>query len=49
MVVDVGYAHLFIDEASLNQDDGNADARGVLVGEQESSVDVVSAQVAYKF
>lgn len=31
------------------QDDGNADARGVLLGEQESSVDVISAQVAYKF
>ena len=48
-VVDVGYAHLFSDEASLNQNDGNAAARGFLIGEQESSVDIVSAQVAYKF
>jgi long-chain fatty acid transport protein len=48
-VVDVGYAHLFVDEASISQNDGNAAARGFLLGEQESSVDVVSAQVAYKF
>ena len=49
VVVDVGYAHLFVDEASVSQNDGNAAARGFLLGEQESSVDVVSAQVAYKF
>lgn len=49
VVVDVGYAHLFVDEASISQNDGNAAARGFLLGEQESSVDVVSAQVAYKF
>ena len=48
-VVDVGYAHLFVDEASMSQNDGNAAARGFLLGEQESSVDIVSAQVAYKF
>lgn len=48
-VVDVGYAHLFIDDASLNQDDGNALARGFLLGEQESSIDIVSAQLSYKF
>jgi long-chain fatty acid transport protein len=48
-VVDVGYAHLFAEDARMNQDDGNAAARGFLLGEQESSVDIVSAQVAYKF
>jgi long-chain fatty acid transport protein len=48
-VVDVGYAHLFAKDASMNQDDGNAVARGFLIGEQESTVDIVSAQVAYKF
>lgn len=48
-VVDVGYAHLFAKDASMNQDDGNAAARGFLLGEQESAVDIVSAQVAYKF
>ncbi len=48
-VVDVGYAHLFAKDASMSQDDGNAAARGFLLGEQESTVDIVSAQVAYKF
>lgn len=49
MAVDVGYAHLFTDEAPLNQDDGNAIARGFLIGQQESSIDIVSAQLSYKF
>lgn len=48
-VVDVGYAHLFAEDARMNQDDGNPAARGFLIGEQESAVDIVSAQVAYKF
>jgi long-chain fatty acid transport protein len=48
-VVDVGYAHLFVDDASLSQDDGNATARGFLLGEQQSSIDIVSAQLSYKF
>lgn len=48
-VVDVGYAHLFVDDAAMNQDDGNATARGFLLGEQESSIDIISAQVSYKF
>lgn len=48
-VVDVGYAHLFADDASLNQNDGNAQARGFLIGQQESAVDIVSAQISYKF
>lgn len=48
-VVDVGYAHLFAKDARMNQDDGNAAARGFLLGEQDSSVDIVSAQLAYKF
>lgn len=48
-VVDMGYAHLFADDVPLRQDDGNAAARGFLIGEQKSSVDIVSAQVVYKF
>jgi long-chain fatty acid transport protein len=48
-VVDVGYAHLFVDDAALRQDDGNATARGFLLGEQQSSIDIVSAQLSYKF
>lgn len=48
-VVDVGYAHLFADDAPMRQDDGNAVARGFLLGEQDSAVDIVAAQVVYKF
>ncbi|MET0533094.1 MAG: outer membrane protein transport protein [Steroidobacter sp.] len=48
-VVDVGYAHLFADDGALNQDDGNATARGFLRGEQQSTIDIVSAQIAYRF
>lgn len=48
-VVDVGYAHLFADDAALNQDDGNAPARGFLIGQQESAINIVSAQLSYKF
>lgn len=48
-VVDLGYAHLFADDVPLKQNDGNALANGFLIGEQKSSVDIVSAQLAYKF
>lgn len=48
-VVDVGYAHLFVDDAPLNQNDGSTTARGLLLGEQQSSIDIVSAQLSYKF
>jgi long-chain fatty acid transport protein len=48
-VVDVGYAHLFVDDATVNQNDGNQTARGLLLGEQQSSIDIVSAQLSYKF
>jgi long-chain fatty acid transport protein len=48
-VVDVGYAHLFVDDAAINQNDGNQQARGLLLGEQQSSIDIVSAQLSYKF
>lgn len=48
-VVDVGYAHLFADDVPLRQDDGNAAARGFLIGQQSSAIDIVTAQLNYKF
>lgn len=48
-IVDVGYAHLFADDGPLNQNDGSTVARGLLLGEQQSSVDIVSAQLSFKF
>jgi long-chain fatty acid transport protein len=48
-LVDVGYAHLFADDGALNQNDGSTVARGLLLGEQQSDIDIVSAQLSYKF
>jgi long-chain fatty acid transport protein len=49
LVIDVGYAHLFTADVGLNQDDGNALVSGLLNGEQQTDIDIVSAQVAYRF
>ena len=48
-VIDFGYAHLFSDDTPLNQDDGNAALNGLLLGDQESAVDIISAQFTYRF
>jgi long-chain fatty acid transport protein len=47
--IGVGYAHLFSDDASLNQNAGNTNAYGLLVGQYEADVDIVSAQVGVRF
>jgi long-chain fatty acid transport protein len=47
--MDFGYAHLFSDTVPLNQDAGNAAASALLNGEQHSDVDIVSAQLVYRF
>ena len=49
LVVDVGYAHLFSETVPLNQNAGNTAASGPLLGEQHSDIDILSAQVAYRF
>ncbi len=49
LVFDFGYAHLFSDDVPLNQDAGNAQASGLLIGEQESAIDIVGVQVGYRF
>ncbi len=46
ITVDVGYAHLFIDESKINNTDGTGHT---LVGEFENSVDILSAQVVWAF
>jgi long-chain fatty acid transport protein len=47
--VDVGLAHLFSKDVTVDQDDGNALANGVINGRQSSDVNILSAQVAYRF
>lgn len=48
-LLDFGYAHLFSDDARINQDDGNALASGLLNGKQKSGVDIVAVQFGYRF
>lgn len=47
--IDVGYAHLFSDEVPLNQNAGNTNANALVAGEQESGIDIVSAQLTVRF
>lgn len=50
IAVDFGYAHLFVKDASINDDQGTGVAgSGLLRGKYESSVDIISAQVAFSF
>jgi long-chain fatty acid transport protein len=43
---DVGYAHLFVDDTPIDVSTATA---GALVGEYDNSVDILSAQVNWKF
>ena len=47
--LDLGYAHLFIKDAPIDQNGGNAAANGRLVGTYKGSVDIFGAQFAYRF
>jgi long-chain fatty acid transport protein len=49
LLIDFGYAHLFSRTVPLNQNAGSTAASGLLVGEQESDIDIVSAQLVYRF
>ena len=47
--LDVGYAHLFVKDPSINQNGGNATLNGQLVGSYKSSVGIFGAQFLYRF
>ena len=49
LLMDFGYAHLFSDSVPLDQDAGNAAASALLNGAQHSDIDIVSAQLIYRF
>jgi long-chain fatty acid transport protein len=49
ILLDAGYAHVFSDDVSLNQNDGNTAAYGLVNGQQQTAVDVVSTQLVYRF
>lgn len=49
LLLDFGYAHLFSDDVPLNQNDGNTLVSGLLNGQQQSAVNIVSMQLGYRF
>jgi len=49
IVLDFGYAHIFSDDVTLDQDAGNVAAYGLVNGKQQSSTDIVSTQFIYRF
>jgi long-chain fatty acid transport protein len=50
MSVDVGYTHLWVDDARVQKQAVGEDAgRGALVGEWEADVDIISAQMSWRF
>lgn len=48
-VIDFAYAHLFSETVPLNQNAGSTAVSGLLLGEQQSDIDIVSAQLIYRF
>ena len=49
MVIDVGYAHLFINSPKIDADGDNPAANGRLVGDYDVAVDIVGVQLTYNF
>ena len=47
--LDVGYAHLIIKDASINQSAGNAVAFGLIQGTYKASVDILGVQFSQRF
>lgn len=52
LTIDVGYAHLWVEDAKINEQYdilGGAGGEGNLIGEFDSSVDILSVQATWKF
>ena len=49
LAIDVGYVHLFSESVPLNQNAGSTAVSGLLLGDQESDIDILSAQLTYRF
>jgi long-chain fatty acid transport protein len=47
--LDAGYAHLFLSDAKIHQDNGSASAYGLLDGVQRTSIDILGVQLSVKF
>ena len=49
ITIDVGYAHLFIEDTDIDHSNAENPAAGTITGEFDSSVDIVSAQLVWNF
>ena len=49
VLIDLGYAHLFSDDVPINQNEGSTARVGLLSGQQESAIDIVSVQIGMRF
>ena len=49
LAIDVGYVHLFSKTVPLNQNAGSTATSALLVGDQHSDIDILSAQLTYRF
>jgi long-chain fatty acid transport protein len=47
--LDFGYSHLFVKDTSINQNGGNANVNGQLVGTYKASVDIIGIQYSQSF
>ncbi|HZR70341.1 MAG TPA: outer membrane protein transport protein [Burkholderiales bacterium] len=47
--LDYGYAHLFVKNTSINQNAGNANVNGQLVGTYKASIDIIGIQYSQSF
>lgn len=49
VVVDIAYAHLFVDDSKINLVSDDNDSAGYLTGEYDNQVDIASASLTYRF
>ena len=47
--LDIGFAHLFVKDASINQNAGNTAGYGTLTGTYKNSVNILGLQFGYRF
>jgi len=47
--IDFGYTHLFVKDAPIDQNAGSASAYGLINGEQNTTIDIATVQLGYRF
>jgi long-chain fatty acid transport protein len=49
LALDLGYTYIFVSNSSINQNEGNTDANGLINGTYHNNVNVVGLQATYTF